>query len=76
MIVGGEWVKATMDHDLFSGPDKGIMPDADKLAPSLWVVQEGVQIEDYLNPLPPPTRRVSSTIRSASRTRRSPSCIP
>ncbi len=50
MIVGGQWVKTTMDLDLFWGPVKDIMPDADKLAPSLWIVQEGVQTKGYLTP--------------------------
>jgi putative spermidine/putrescine transport system substrate-binding protein len=50
MIVGGQFVKTTMDLDLFYGPIKAIMPDADKLAPSLWVVQEGVLTKGYLTP--------------------------
>ncbi len=50
MIVGGQWVKTTMDLDLFWGPVNKIMPDADKLAPTLWVVQEGVMTKGYLTP--------------------------
>lgn len=50
MIVGGQWVKTTMDLNLFYGPVKDVMPDADKLAPSLWVVQEGVPTKGYLTP--------------------------
>jgi putative spermidine/putrescine transport system substrate-binding protein len=50
MIVGGQWVKTTTDLNLFYGPIKGIIPDSDKLAPSLWVVQEGVQTKGYLAP--------------------------
>jgi putative spermidine/putrescine transport system substrate-binding protein len=50
MIVGGQWVKTTTDLNLFYGPINGIIPDADKLAPSLWVVQEGVQTKGYLAP--------------------------
>ena len=50
MIVGGQWVKTTMDLDLFYGPVKNIIPDADKLAPSLWEVQEGVLTKGYLAP--------------------------
>ena len=50
MIVGGQWVKTTMDLDLFYGPMKNVIPDADKLAPSLWEVQEGVLTKGYLTP--------------------------
>lgn len=50
MIVGGQYVKTTTDLGLFYGPIKGIIPDADKLAPSLWVVQEGVQTKGFLAP--------------------------
>lgn len=50
MVVGGQWVKTTMDLDLFYGPIKGIIPDADMLAPSLWEVQEGVLTHGYLAP--------------------------
>lgn len=50
MIVGGQWVKTTMDLDLFYGPMKDVIPDADKLAPSLWEVQEGVLTKGYLTP--------------------------
>ncbi len=50
MIVGGQWVKTTMDLDLFYGPIKDIIPDADQLAPSLWIVQEGVLTHGYLAP--------------------------
>ncbi|MFA5571184.1 MAG: extracellular solute-binding protein [Sphaerochaetaceae bacterium] len=49
-IVGGQWVKTTMDLDLFYGPIKNILPDADKLAPSLWEVQEGVLVRGFLAP--------------------------
>jgi ABC-type uncharacterized transport system YnjBCD substrate-binding protein len=50
MIVGGQWVKITMDLDLFYGPMKNVIPDAGKLAPSLWEVQEGVLTKGYLTP--------------------------
>jgi len=50
MIVGGQWVKNTMDLDLFFGPIKDIIPESDKLAPSLWKVQEGVITNGYLAP--------------------------
>jgi len=50
MIVGGQWVKTTMDLNLFYGPIKGIIPEADKLAPSLWEVQEGFLTGGYLAP--------------------------
>jgi putative spermidine/putrescine transport system substrate-binding protein len=50
MIQGGQNVKTAMDLGLLYGPIKGIIPDADKLAPSLWVVQEGVQTKGYLAP--------------------------
>ena len=50
MIVGGQWVKTTMDLDLFYGPIQNVIPDADKLAPSLWEVQEGVLTKGYLAP--------------------------
>jgi putative spermidine/putrescine transport system substrate-binding protein len=50
MIMGGQNVKTGMDLGLFWGPIKGIVPDADKLAPSLWVVQEGVMTKGYLAP--------------------------
>jgi putative spermidine/putrescine transport system substrate-binding protein len=50
MIQGGQNVKTAMDLGLLWGPIKGIIPDADKLAPSLWVVQEGVQTKGYLAP--------------------------
>lgn len=50
MIVGGQWVKTTMDLDMFYGPMNKIIPDADKLAPSLWEVQEGVLTYGYLTP--------------------------
>lgn len=50
MIVGGQWVKTTMDLDLFYGPMKNVIPDADKLAPSIWEVQEGVLTKGYLTP--------------------------
>ncbi|MFA6784195.1 MAG: extracellular solute-binding protein [Sphaerochaeta sp.] len=50
MIVGGQWVKTTMDLDLFWGPIKDIIPESDKLAPSLWEVQEGVLTKGYLAP--------------------------
>jgi putative spermidine/putrescine transport system substrate-binding protein len=50
MIVGGQYVKTTTDLGLFYGPIKGIIPDSDKLSPSLWVVQEGVQTKGYLAP--------------------------
>lgn len=50
MIVGGQWVKTSMDLGLFTGPMKNVIPDADKLAPSLWEVQEGVLTKGYLTP--------------------------
>ena len=50
MIVGGQWVKTTMDLDLFWGPIKNLIPEADMLAPSLWEVQEGVLTKGYLAP--------------------------
>jgi len=50
MIVGGQWVKTTMDLDLFYGPMKNVIPDADKLAPAIWEVQEGVLTKGYLTP--------------------------
>ena len=50
MIMGGQNVKTGMDLGLFWGPIKGIVPDSDKLAPSLWVVQEGVLTKGYLAP--------------------------
>jgi len=50
MIVGGQWVKTTMDLNLFYGPLKNIIPEADKLSPSLWEVQEGVLTKGYLAP--------------------------
>ncbi len=50
MIVGGQWVKTTTDLNLFYGPIKGVIPEADKLAPSLWEVQEGVLTKGYLAP--------------------------
>lgn len=50
MIVGGQWVKTTTDLDLFFGPIKGVLPDADLVAPSLWEVQEGVLTKGYLAP--------------------------
>ena len=50
MIVGGQWVKTTLDLNLFYGPIKGIFPDAALLAPSLWEVQEGVIQKGYLAP--------------------------
>jgi putative spermidine/putrescine transport system substrate-binding protein len=50
MIVGGQWVKTTMDLDLFWGPIKHLIPEADMLAPSLWEVQEGVLTKGYLAP--------------------------
>jgi putative spermidine/putrescine transport system substrate-binding protein len=50
MILGGQSVKTVMDLGLFYGPIKGIIPEADKLAPSLWVVQEGVQTKGYSAP--------------------------
>ncbi len=50
MIVGGQWVKTTMDLDLFYGPLKDIIPEADKLSASLWEVQEGVLTGGYLAP--------------------------
>ena len=50
MIVGGQWVKTTMDLNLFYGPIKAIIPEADKLAPSLWEVQEGFLTGGYLAP--------------------------
>jgi putative spermidine/putrescine transport system substrate-binding protein len=51
MIVGGQWVKTTTDLDLFYGPIKSIMPDASKMTPTAWEVQEGVLIKGYLAPL-------------------------
>jgi len=51
MVVGGQWVKTSMDLDLFYGPMKDVIPDADKLTPSLWEVQEGVLTKGYLTPL-------------------------
>lgn len=50
MIVGGQWVKTTMDLNLFYGPLKNIVPETDKLSPSLWDVQEGVLTKGYLAP--------------------------
>jgi len=50
MIIGGQSVKTAADLGLFWGPIKGIIPDSDKLAPSLWVVQEGVQTKGYNAP--------------------------
>ncbi len=50
MIVGGQWVKTTMDLDLFYGPIKNVIPEANMLAPSLWEVQEGVLTKGYLAP--------------------------
>jgi putative spermidine/putrescine transport system substrate-binding protein len=50
MILGGQSVKTVMDLGLFYGPIKGIIPESDKLAPSLWVVQEGVQTKGYSAP--------------------------
>ena len=50
IIVGGQYVKTTTDLNLFYGPIKSIIPDNDKLAPSLWVVQEGVLTKGYLAP--------------------------
>jgi len=50
IIVGGQYVKTTTDLNLFYGPIKSIIPDNDKLAPSLWVVQEGVMTKGYLAP--------------------------
>jgi putative spermidine/putrescine transport system substrate-binding protein len=50
MIVGGQWVKTTMDLGLFYGPVKNIIPEANMLAPSLWEVQEGVLTGGYLTP--------------------------
>lgn len=50
MIVGGQWVKTTMDLNMFYGPMKNVIPDADKLAPSLWEVQEGVLTKGFLTP--------------------------
>jgi len=37
MVVGGQWVKTSMDLDMFYGPMKDVIPDADKLTPFLWV---------------------------------------
>jgi len=51
MVVGGQWVKTSMDLDMFYGPMKDVIPDADKLTPFLWVVQEGVLTKGYLTPL-------------------------
>jgi len=50
MILGGQSVKTVMDLGLFWGPIKGIIPESDKLAPSLWTVQEGVQTKGYCAP--------------------------
>jgi len=50
MIVGGQWVKTTTDLNLFYGPIKNILPDADKFAATSWEVQEGVLINGYLAP--------------------------
>jgi len=50
MIVGGQWVKTTTDLNLFYGPIKNIIPDAEKVAPALWEVQEGVLTKGYLAP--------------------------
>ncbi|TXT44449.1 MAG: putative thiamine transport system substrate-binding protein [Spirochaetes bacterium] len=50
MIVGGQWVKTTMDLDLFFGPIKGVLPEAHQMAPSLWELQEGVLTKGYLAP--------------------------
>jgi putative spermidine/putrescine transport system substrate-binding protein len=50
MIVGGQFVKTTMDLNLFYGPLKNIIPDADKLVQSLWSVQEGYLTKGYLAP--------------------------
>lgn len=51
IVTGGQWVKTAMDLDLFYGPMKDVIPDADKLTPSLWEVQEGVLTKGYLTPL-------------------------
>jgi len=51
IAVGGQWVKTSMDLDLFYGPMKNVIPDADKLAPSFWEVQEGFLVKGYLTPL-------------------------
>jgi len=50
MILGGQSVKTVMDLGLCWGPIKGIIPESDKLAPSLWTVQEGVQTKGYCAP--------------------------
>ncbi|MFQ3620127.1 MAG: extracellular solute-binding protein [Spirochaetales bacterium] len=50
MIIGGQWVKTTMDLNLFYGPIKNILPEANMLAPSLWEVQEGVLTRGFLAP--------------------------
>jgi len=51
IIVGGQWVKTAMDLDLFYGPMKNVIPDADKLVSSIWEVQEGFLTKGYLTPL-------------------------
>ncbi len=51
MVVGGQWVKTTLDLGLFYGPLQNIIPDAEHLAPALWEMQEGVLTNGYLTPL-------------------------
>jgi putative spermidine/putrescine transport system substrate-binding protein len=50
MVVGGQWVKTTTDLNLFFGPIKNIIPDANLVAPSLWEIQEGVLTKGFLGP--------------------------
>lgn len=51
MVVGGQWVKTTLDLNLFYGPIQAIMPDAAAMNPVAWERQEGVLTKGILAPL-------------------------
>jgi len=50
-LLGGQSVKTVIDSGLLYGPILPMLPEADKLDPTLSKVQEGVQTGGYLAPI-------------------------
>ncbi len=50
MVAGGDQVKPAIESGIMLGPLKPRLPGADKLTPSLWEKQEGVETRGYLAP--------------------------
>lgn len=51
MMVGGVGLKSTMDADVWYGPLRSVIPNAEKLDRRLSEVNEGVEVHGYLLPI-------------------------